>query len=479
MRYSPEQTEIIESDADCAVAHAFAGAGKTSTMVGFANVRPNKKMLYVAYNRAIKEEARRKFPKNVECVTSHQLAYKTIGHRYKDKLDRSLSLSLLRKEMNIQSWGLARAALLGVRNFMSSADTEITAAHLGSLANDRMGLSRSIEYAATLWNRMIDPDDDMPTEHDAYLKQYELAEVDLGWKYDYILFDEAQDANPVTTSFITRQDCRLLLVGDPHQQIYRFRGAVDALNDPSLGQAERFYLTNSFRFGPAIADIANKILAHKGETRKVKGLSQEHGYAAEDISLGYPQAIICRTVTGVLEEALTAAQSEKTIYWVGGMKAYNIGSLCDLHRFRYEQYDRIYDQSLVNDFGTFKSYEEAAKESDDQEMNRRINVLNQLGNIPALAAQCKQHTVTQIKNADIVVTTAHRSKGLEFDNVRLGTDFPTYDKLSFKDEESVADELNLLYVAATRAQKKLSYSGPITQILQAKAGKLIKGASQP
>jgi UvrD-like helicase family protein len=472
MRYSSEQLEVIETNCDAVVTNAFAGAGKTSTMVGFAVAREQEKMLYVAYNRSIRDEASRKFPKNVECVTSHQLAYKTIGHRYRDKLESPLTLSLLRRELGIQSWSVAKAAMLAVRNYMSSADDDISQAHFGYMKHDRFSKDKALEYAHILWSRMTDPNDPLPTEHDAYLKQYQLAEVDLGWKYQHILFDEAQDANPVTTSIITRQDCKLLLVGDRHQQIYRFRGAQDALNAPELDHAERFYLTNSFRFGPAVAEIANKVLAHKGEERKVHGLSQDYGYAGEDIHLGQSHAIISRTVTGVLEEALTAAQSERTVYWVGGMKAYNIGSLCDLHRFRYEQYDKMFDQSLVKEFGTFKEYEAAAKESDDQEMNRRINILNQLGNIPALAAQCKQSTVTNIKDADVVVTTAHRSKGLEFDEVRLGTDFPTYEKLSYKDPESVSDELNLIYVAATRAQKKLSYPAPISQLLNAKVGKL-------
>lgn len=473
MRFSVEQQEVIESDAQVSVVKAFAGAGKTSTLVGFAAARPAEKMLYVAYNRSIRDEAARKFPKNVECVTSHQLAYKTIGHRYREKLNRPLSLSLVRKELNIQNWAVAKGAMTAVRNFMSSADIEIMPKHLGLHQNDRLGASRALECAQILWDRMTNPDDSIPTEHDAYLKQYELAEVDMGWKYQHILFDEAQDANPVTTSILTRQECRLMLVGDTHQQIYRFRGAQDALSAPELAHAQRFHLTNSFRFGPRIADIANQVLAHKKESLLLQGLSPEQGYAGEDVALSYPQAVVCRTVTGVLEEALTAAQSEQTIYWVGGMSAYNIGSLCDLHRFRYEQYDKMYDQSLVNEFGTFKEYEAAAKESDDQEMNRRINILNQLGNIPKLAAQCKASTVTNVEDADIIVTTAHRSKGLEFNNVRLGTDFPTYDKLLFKDPESVSDELNLIYVAATRALRKLSYSGPVAQLLAAKVGALV------
>ena len=45
----------------------------------FAQANPNCKMLYLAYNRAVRDEAEQKFPFNVECKTSHQLAWLTSG----------------------------------------------------------------------------------------------------------------------------------------------------------------------------------------------------------------------------------------------------------------------------------------------------------------------------------------------------------------------------------------------------------------
>ena len=62
---------------------------------------------------------------------------------------------------------------------------------------------------------------------------------------------------------------------------------------------------------------------------------------------------------------------------------------------------------------------------------------------------------------DAVITTAHRSKGLEFDNVIIGDDFPgpgTEDKDEKQTESGIPsiDEINLAFVAVTRAMKKLS-----------------------
>ncbi|MCV5225139.1 UvrD-helicase domain-containing protein, partial [Escherichia coli] len=79
----------------------------------------------------------------------------------------------------------------------------------------------------------------------------------------------AQDANPVTSDIVIRQRSRTILVGDVHQQIYRFRGANDAMNNPRFSNADQLYLTHSFRVGPNVARVANALLELKGETKPV------------------------------------------------------------------------------------------------------------------------------------------------------------------------------------------------------------------
>ena len=48
--------------------------------------------------------------------------------------------------------------------------------------------------------------------------------------------------------------------------------------------------------------------------------------------------------------------------------------------------------------------------------------------------------------ADVIFTTAHKSKGLEFDNVKLADDFlPNFDFLQSLDSK-LSDNINTLYV---------------------------------
>lgn len=54
------------------------------------------------------------------------------------------------------------------------------------------------------------------------------------------------------------------VAGDPYQQIYGFNNSANALQEAAVTAAElgvpvkRFALSQSFRFGPAVAEVANR-----------------------------------------------------------------------------------------------------------------------------------------------------------------------------------------------------------------------------
>ena len=85
-----EQRDVVAA-LDCRErieVYALAGTGKTSTLKAIAELHPDRKMLYLAFNRAIADEARGKFPPNVEVRTVHSLAYTHLGRFYRDRLSR-------------------------------------------------------------------------------------------------------------------------------------------------------------------------------------------------------------------------------------------------------------------------------------------------------------------------------------------------------------------------------------------------------
>merc|ERR1719483_1515298 len=67
--------------------------------------------------------------------------------------------------------------------------------------------------------------------------------------------------NPCMLSVCLQQKCPKIVVGDQYQQIYSFRGAVNALDlvlkSDRTSVKTNYFLTQSFRFGPEIAFLAN------------------------------------------------------------------------------------------------------------------------------------------------------------------------------------------------------------------------------
>lgn len=286
---TPEQAAVIAWKGERLVVCAFAGSGKTTTLRRYAEKNPTERMLYIAYNRAIRDEAEQKFPFNVTCKTSHQLAWPTVGKHYSHRLINSLRLTDVARALNSCNWLLARLTLNVLNRFMCSAATDITPEHMPD-PDDCKGLQpgQILLSAKKIWAMMSDRQEDFPVTHDIYLKLYQLNKPNLSSRYTTLLFDEAQDANPVISAIVLNQTCRVVLVGDTHQQIYRFRGADNAMQAPQLENSDRLWLTHSFRFGPEVAGVANRLLALKGETHQITGKGGRRPCSAHNAAEFWP-----------------------------------------------------------------------------------------------------------------------------------------------------------------------------------------------
>lgn len=183
-----------------------------------------------------------------------------------------------------------------VRRFCQSSDGTIAARHvpaqgrLAGLGQDAVDEIRrwAIGEAGRLWARMNEPRDLIPLGHDGYLKRWALGRPRL--PADIILLDEAQDANGVVLGVLADQPAQIVYVGDRHQQIYAWRGAVNAMD--AIAGCREVGLTQSFRFGDAIAEVATAVLATLGETRTIRGNPQRRSTVSEE---GYTRTVLTRT----------------------------------------------------------------------------------------------------------------------------------------------------------------------------------------
>lgn len=103
--------------------------------------------------------------------------------------------------------------------------------------------------------------------HNTYLKLFVLEVVatgaqlkdDNGRPYDAMLIDEGQDMNGVTKQLLLSQRCHQVWVGDPHQHINSFNFCSNALQRiAAMPGVQRYTLSQSFRLGPAPAEVANR-----------------------------------------------------------------------------------------------------------------------------------------------------------------------------------------------------------------------------
>ena len=88
---------------------------------------------------------------------------------------------------------------------------------------------------------------------------------------------------------------------------------------------------------------------------------------------------------------------------------------------------------------------------------------------PQLMAQLQSRLEPIEKRNCVVLTTAHKSKGLEFDHVKLGDDFIDLNEnlsaLAGPLDHSLVEELNILYVAVSRARYSLEIPSKLKRFM--------------
>ena len=93
---------------------AYAGTGKTTTLQMISDAMPERRGMYLAFNKAIASEAQNKFHGNVNCRTFHSLAFRSVPRGVTDKLRLPrLSPSFIAKEYRLEPITLRR--LMGGR----------------------------------------------------------------------------------------------------------------------------------------------------------------------------------------------------------------------------------------------------------------------------------------------------------------------------------------------------------------------------
>lgn len=438
---------------------AFAGTGKTTCLVHKAQrhaAEDGCRGLYVAFNKSAQTDAQSRFGQSAICKTGHALAFPRFGQKYKHKLRSMKPLEVIQITGLVSEFTEARILLDAVNDWCISDAMEFPSKiRLGEMAN-RISPVRAAQLnvmARQLWDLMCDPESAVPMPHDGYFKLFQLSRPRLPG--DYLMVDEFQDTNPVMLDVIRRQTQPMIVVGDSHQSIYAFRGAVNAME--TFKADKELAITQSFRFGEKVARVANALLDIKREPQLLIGLgpstalnwNEQRRPAAKSIS------IISRTNAGLFGHAVEAIRSEKSLSFVGGVLSYNLHKLSDARHIANGNFAAVRDPFLRS----FKSYwqlQEYADEVEDMELMRLVKTCDEYGDqifelVDAIHAKARTDL-----DAQIILSTAHRCKGMTLEHVVMADDFPAIVEDDELVDELDLQEINLAYVTATRAVHSLT-----------------------
>ncbi|MBV5329003.1 MAG: ankyrin repeat domain-containing protein [Chlorobium sp.] len=451
---------------------ALAGTGKTTTLQYITNNIENK-FLYLAFNRSIVDESRGKFRNNVTCRTIHSLAYQ--GMKLKSypsaKLTGALTGPYLVDKLKIQDRKLNNNTVLKrfrigsilckiIENYCHSSDTSVTAKHFPeSELQELPSLGKHIEYfidvSNALWSAMLSLTNDLTLGHSGYLKAWQLSTPQISG-YHYILLDEAQDSNECTLDIVLRQNCKKVIVGDPFQAIYEWRGAIGDIE--AIHSNETKYLTKSFRFNSTIANFVNIILDRLNTKQRLIGLGiglveEKSIVTSEEAHLDI-DAVMCSSnlsVVTILSDFILA-----------GHRATVMGGASEIIDYVQDAKNIIENNRKgesrffigINNKRELSEFLETAGHNKG-EVTRFLQIIS-MPEIIEILNKSNEYR----EDYTIVVSTIWKAKGREWDVVLLDELISSSIISIIQDNTAKvnSEKMRLLYVAATRAKRQLVFS---------------------
>lgn len=462
-----EQQEIVDTVATGAetAIEAGAGCGKSTVLLMTATEEAAKgrRGLVIYFNRKPALEAKHKFHGVAEASTAHSLAWHAMRDRpFMQRLDGppvtakylAEDVFKLRKwfpvpgRKSISTWKIASLAVQTVTRFCYSDATEIKPWHVPQVEGvtgevEKELRNEVVPIAMKVWEDLQQPFGFARFEPDHYMKIWALEDPKL--QADYLMVDESQDTNGVLAGVIRKQThLQRVLVGDSQQRLFGWRGTVDMMRE--IPDAEVRYLTQSFRFGDAVADEANRWLEYLESPLRLRGLPT---ISSRLDFVEHPDAILCRTNAATVENAMAGQDLGFDVAIVG-----DVGSQMSSFAAGVEELQRT-GKSRHRELSVFKSWADVQAyvydEAPGGNFATAVRLIERYGTGPiqAVCARCVDES-----KADFVVSTVHKVKGMEWPSVRLDSGIVPESVIGQEDQMSTGD-LMVAYVASTRAKELL------------------------
>lgn len=301
MQYTDEQLAIIGHAQGHARIIAVAGSGKTQTLTAYVHQRLSagvspRRLLVLMYNKAAQIDFEHRLrSQNPGARLPDVRTFHSLGYRICQTLVRQGDMPAFKKELLTDSeiettlWQLLRRCapealaddvLSRKKKWVEPALSyiELVKSRLDSpdVVFDQTGLPESCRFFIEAFHLFEDWRSDQGRFSFADLiyepvmrfeREPHLARQ-FGGHLAQIIVDEFQDINPVQHRLLEVLHggrAQLMVVGDPDQTIYEFRGSRPHLLSQTFSDTfnpvQDYHLSHTFRFGHGLSLLANQVIA--------------------------------------------------------------------------------------------------------------------------------------------------------------------------------------------------------------------------
>ena len=471
-----------------AVISAKAGSGKTSTCVtAIKLIKPKNKVMFLAFNKSIAEELSQKlkdYP-NVEVRTSHSLGFAIIRKNVEGEVE--LDEFKYRRYVKSNISELTTIDVTLTKNQLYNYIESICA--LVDFA--RFNLAQTAEEVKSLAVKY-----DVPIffdECDVVIKVLEWGKTELNsidytdmvwlpvelsmnaraFQKDFIFIDECQDQSLMSIELFLKcfkRGTRFIAVGDEDQCINTFCGSSEEAFQymKDYPKTSQFDLPICYRCPKTVVELA-KTLVPDIECREdaPKGDIIEKCWTS---SLRSGDMVLCRSKAPLLKVYTKLLRKGIQCHIKGQDIGTNLKKLIeevDIEELNTNlKSDGVFVRLYDNLFEIRNKLMES-KGLDYQDATLTNYITNSYDMIKALTVLAENYTTKTelLSHIDeifdetregVILSTIHKAKGLEADNVYILCNSSMPSSLAKKEWEKNAEQ-NLIYVAYTRAKKKLGF----------------------
>lgn len=467
-----------------AVVSAVAGSGKSTTIVNALKLIPaNKKVLFLAFNKSIVDELQKKIGDlpNVEVSTLHSLGVRAIGkmtkvHIFGGKCGKYVNERL--ENGTIQSEIYDKFSPLQKLSWKKNVLTLIDLARVNLLSDEKSINELAEKHDLDLIDNevkaalsVIEWDKKNVDEIDFTDMIYLPIVLNIKMpQYDWVFIDECQDLNAAQRNLFLKcikPGGRFVAVGDEKQSIYGFCGAdAESFNLlRNIPHTAKLPLSICYRCDENIIRLAQEIVP---QIQWRDGAPQgEVNYASSIDDIVDSDMILCRVTAPLVRLCMKFISQNKKAYVKGRDIGANLCRMIENTKAETIEYAiEVMERDLDKIVGKLIADKVVSDQKEAEEHPRYVNAKDRIESISAIAEGLmkSKDVIEKIKSIfsddngnGICLSTVHKSKGLENDRVFILCP----DKLPLKGCMKVPwmaeQEMNLKYVAYTRAKHYLGF----------------------